>query len=151
MRPRNGILIPCFRCQEPIYRRPSDNPAAKRKFCSVFCHKKWLTEQPIESRFWPFVNKTETCWLWTGPKWNTAPKMNYGSLYCGRDTFCKHIRKLAHRISWEIHNGPIPNGLLVLHHCDVTLCVRPDHLFLGTTKDNAQDRQRKGRGHNQYI
>jgi hypothetical protein len=57
---------------------------------------------------------------------------------------------LAHRVSWAIHNGPIPDGLLVLHRCDNPACVRPDHLFLGTDKDNAADREKKGRGRPQH-
>lgn len=54
-----------------------------------------------------------------------------------------HIR--AHRISWEHHFGPIPDGLLVLHSCDVPNCVNPNHLFLGTNADNMADKMRKGR------
>lgn len=55
----------------------------------------------------------------------------------------KHIK--AHRISWEHHFGPIPIGLLVLHHCDVRNCVNPKHLFIGTAKQNSEDMMRKGR------
>jgi hypothetical protein len=54
--------------------------------------------------------------------------------------------RLAHRMSWEMHFGPIPEGMLVLHHCDVRRCVRPDHLFLGTARDNTRDMIAKGRG-----
>lgn len=54
-------------------------------------------------------------------------------------------RGYAHRMSFEIHNGPIPNGFLVCHRCDVRNCINPDHLFTGTHKDNAQDKVRKGR------
>ena len=77
------------------------------------------------------------CWLWLG-----CPGSNngYGHLYIrGRGTIA------AHRAAWEAYNGPIPNGLLVLHHCDVPLCVNPNHLFLGTQLDNIADRDRKGR------
>lgn len=75
------------------------------------------------------------CWLWTG----TSNTQGYGTFYAnGR----LHI---AHRFSWELHNGPIPEGMLACHHCDTPPCVNPDHLFVGTHKDNAQDSLKKGR------
>lgn len=54
--------------------------------------------------------------------------------------------RLIHRASWERANGPIPDGMLVLHRCDVPACVNPNHLFLGTALDNNRDREKKGRG-----
>ncbi len=86
---------------------------------------------PWKDRFWPKVNKTETCWLWTGAQ----NSYGYGHL------FKRHGKpSLAHRIAWELTHGPIPSETpCVLHLCDVRLCVRPDHLFLGTKSENTRD------------
>ena len=93
---------------------------------------------PITERFWKYVNKTADCWLWTGAKtYGGYGVINSG----GRDG--KIIR--AHRLSWELHNGPFPAELDVCHKCDNPSCVRPDHLFLGTAKDNVADMVHKGR------
>jgi Autographiviridae endonuclease len=85
-------------------------------------------------RFWSKVEKTNTCWLWTGSK-----TWGYGKIEVAGET----VR--AHRWAWENEHGPIPEGLLVLHSCDVPACVRPDHLFLGTHADNVADKMGKGR------
>ena len=95
----------------------------------------------IEERLWAKVTKTETCWLWTGAK----HEFGYGVLGAGvRGT---GLRK-AHRVAWESVNGPVPDGLYVLHKCDVPACVNPDHLFVGTLKDNHDDMRSKHRGSN---
>ena len=91
----------------------------------------------LVARFWSRVRRSDGCWEWIGVR--TVKRY-------GRHTEPLTGRKLrAHRLSWEIHFGPIPDGLCVLHHCDNPPCVRPDHLFLGTDKDNSVDRVRKGR------
>lgn len=91
---------------------------------------------PIEQRFWTKVKKTNGCWLWTGQ----IDHHGYG-----RIRLDQQIKLLASRVSWEIHNGKILDGLLVLHKCDNPSCVNPDHLFLGTHKDNVADMIAKGR------
>ena len=76
------------------------------------------------------------CWIWTA---YVMPN-NYGYFYMGEI-------KRAHRASWIIHKGPIPDGMYVLHKCDIRECVNPDHLFIGTQKDNMGDRDRKNRNY----
>ena len=92
----------------------------------------------LEERFWNFVNKTDGCWLWTG----TLNGAGYGTIGLGRKDAGKGF---AHRVSWEIHRGQIPKGLLVCHTCDCKICVNPAHLFLGTYQDNVDDMIRKNR------
>lgn len=89
-----------------------------------------------EIRFWKYVKKTKGCWFWIGGK----KESGYGSLWL------KNSYLYAHRFSYQIHNGKIPKGMQVCHSCDITYCVNPKHLFLGTQKDNNQDMWKKGRG-----
>lgn len=91
------------------------------------------------SRFWLKVNKTDICWLWTG----AHNEHGYGLINSKMRILVK-----AHRASWIIHNGPIPDGLWVLHDCpggDNPSCVRPDHLWIGNQIDNMNDMAEKGR------
>ena len=95
-----------------------------------------------QARFFSKVDKTSSpngCWIWTAGTNNKG----YGKFkYSG-------VWYLTHRISWEIHKGPIPDDLLVLHKCHNRKCVNPNHLKLGTYQDNSDDmvladRQAKG-------
>jgi hypothetical protein len=98
-------------------------------------------EMDVKQRFWSKVRKTETCWLWT------AARNEWGY---GLFRFEGKLR-LAHRVIWTLECGPIPTGICVLHRCDTPACVRRDHLFLGTNKDNAEDMMRKGRGRTRVV
>ena len=96
------------------------------------------TPKSVAVRFWPKVEKTTTCWLWKA----SIGTRGYGKFgRTGRGQGWEH----AHRVSWQLHYGAVPEGQLVLHRCDVRHCVRPDHLFLGTFKDNTADMFAKGR------
>lgn len=86
-------------------------------------------------RFWAKVDKTDGCWLWTACK----HARGYGYFFDGS----KQVQ--AHRFAWRISYGDIPAGLCVCHSCDTPSCVRPDHLWLGTTQANTADRDAKGR------
>lgn len=132
---KNSIQTPrvCPVCGTEFRAYPSD----PQKFCSISCglRGRWLGVT-AESFFWQQVEKTESCWLWRGPVH-----------YSGYGVFLfDHRRYQAHRFSWQLAHGEIPDGLHVLHHCDVRACCRPDHLWLGTDLDNMRDRDEKGRG-----
>jgi HNH endonuclease len=105
----------------------------KRRFCRMGCkHSKTLNERFFDKFKMTDKNK---CWEWFG---NRNPS-GYGMIgYLATQV-------LAHRVSWEVHRGKIPKGLFVLHRCDNPPCVNPNHLFVGTCKDNAQDMILKGR------
>ncbi len=84
---------------------------------------------------WKFNQRGDDCWVWNGAK----TKDGYGIIGLRRKG------KLAHRVSWEVHLGIIPNGMEVAHTCDNPPCINPSHLFLATHKDNMQDSIRKNR------
>ncbi len=94
-------------------------------------HGKWFADSFLSK----ISKEIDACWIWDGFK----NKRGYGMLKTGRKT------AYAHRVAWELANGPIDGSLWVLHKCDNPPCCNPDHLFLGTAADNNADRHSKGR------
>lgn len=92
-------------------------------------------------KFWSkvVIADDNECWLWQ----SSLSKDGYGMFKTCHDYQRKSFR--AHRYAYELHNGPIPDGLLALHKCDNPTCVNPNHLFLGTQQDNIDDMIAKGR------
>jgi HNH endonuclease len=92
-----------------------------------------------EERFWMQVKKAEACWIWKGG----TDQDGYG---CFRGESHGILYHRAHRYSWALHNGrAVPKYALICHTCDQPRCVRPEHLYLGTSLDNMRDKIRKGR------
>lgn len=124
-----------------------DKPFVARGFCGAHymearrANQSFSVVRPhgsLEERFFRKVDKTEKCWVWIG---NTS-RNGYGSIQSGG----KGSPTLsAHRLSYEMHKGQIPDGLVVMHSCDNPSCVNPDHLSVGTFKENTHDMIAKGR------
>lgn len=94
-----------------------------------------VTELKEVLQAWYQINK-DGCWIWKG-----ALSKGYG-----HSSLLKPLGEImAHRVAYILYRGSIPKGLFVLHSCDIRACINPDHLFLGTQKDNQQDAVSKGR------
>lgn len=107
-----------------------------------------MLSESVVDFFWANIKKDfeNNCWEWKGAK----NRHGYGVIY-SYSSFKKYAHLRAHRVSWEIYNAEeIPNGLYICHHCDNPSCVNPNHLFLGTQKDNILDSVRKGRFRRRY-
>lgn len=155
-RPHGGELRPCKQCGAGFWATPGAVRRGRR-FCSNACYAASMVI-PLADRFWARVSKSDEsdgCWLWAGTMDNST---GYGVIGLPRTGVPAKSRRSkvvgAHRLSWEIHHGPIPAGLFVCHDCDRNYpvgsilyrrCVRPDHLFLGTAGDNMRDMHAKGR------
>lgn len=123
---------PCLRCGKT-------RPRSTTKFCSKRCENLWKIEHPKE-RFLKHVKATNNCWMWQGAR----NEFGHGQSYLnGR-------LQGAHRVSYQLFKDDIPRTFQVLHSCDVPECVNPDHLRLGSQKENIADCKIRGREHKGY-
>lgn len=100
-------------------------------------NKKSSYEMSLKERLLSFcvIDEKTKCWNWSGSK----NRKGYGALSI------KNKHSIAHRESYKVFKGKIPNGMHVCHSCDNPSCINPDHLWLGTNKDNNNDKMEKGR------
>lgn len=117
----------------------TDTPKHRTSLTQNYRPKRVPSIENINRRFWSKVDKSDVdgCWLWAGHQDSST---GYGTFRLG-STYAKR----AHRVAYELANGPIQKGKLVCHTCDNRMCVRPDHLFLGTIQDNLRDMKDKNR------
>lgn len=131
----------CEHCGGPFYRASVGQRFERQRFCSNKCKGAALNKPiSLEEKFWANVEKPndqDSCWRWGGHL-----NKGYGQIHNGIKAW------KAHRASYVINVGPIPDGMCVLHRCDNPECTNPRHLFLGTQLDNLKDMAAKKRGKN---
>lgn len=116
--------------------------ACRTRYCDGTCYhaaQRARSAETLVARFWEKVDKSGSCWLWTG-----GTIRGYGQINLGRIDG-KQRTVYAHRFAWTITNGAIADALKVCHTCDVPLCVNPSHMFLWTQANNLTDARQKGR------
>lgn len=145
-RPTRGIVSTCCQCGKSFHSFPSRLRNRLDKYCSMTCFgiarrrkhadDSWpnagvLLDETLPARFWAKVDKSDPdgCWIWIG----STSGAGYGRFHVNRRGV------LAHRVAYALVHGTAPAGIMLCHRCDNPKCVRPDHLFPGTQKDNMRD------------
>lgn len=134
------MIIKCAFCKKEFKTFPCKIRKRKVLTCSFSCKKKAQVgrRMSIERRLFKHIEKKPSgCWEWNGLR--RDHKLPYGRIWINKR------QKTVHRVAYEVFKGKIPKGLLVCHICDNPPCINPNHLFLGTQKDNSHDRDKKGR------
>lgn len=123
----------------------------RQRYCSLKCNGRRPKgvdlqnglQAAFDDRYIPEPNSG--CWIWMGAAW-TSPSGLRGKMYSAHQR-----QRIASHVSYELHTGPIPAGLIICHKCDTPICVNPNHLYAGTHQDNSDDKMRRGRHRNQYT
>jgi len=133
------VTLTCQNCGT-VYTRPKGDEG-RGLYCSLTCARARQHRRSPEERFWRKVRRGQDCWEWQGYRISDG----YGRWAADYERGGKAIRVLAHRYSFELANGPIPDGAVIRHACDNPPCVNPTHLSLGDAAANVRDRDERGR------
>lgn len=144
--PKNPKQKVCLHCSNTF--APPANRRGKAQYCGIPCYHAANKNTPEKRAacFWAKVDKRgpAECWPWTGAKQKWGHGFGHGVMAFSVSPG-KNKQVLAHRMCWEIHHGPIPEGMCVLHNCDNPVCVNVAHLRLGTWDENIAEMRAKGR------